>query len=74
MIETFEGVVEGSIIEAPRGANGFGYDPIFVPDGYTQTFAEMPAELKNKISHRAKAFARALEFVEDEMSVLDDDF
>ncbi|WP_176013252.1 RdgB/HAM1 family non-canonical purine NTP pyrophosphatase [Victivallis sp. Marseille-Q1083] len=74
VIETFEGVVEGSIIEAPRGANGFGYDPIFVPDGYTQTFAEMPAELKNKISHRAKAFARALEFVEDEMSVLDDDF
>lgn len=74
VIETFEGEVKGTIIDAPRGANGFGYDPIFVPDGYDQTFAEMPAELKNKISHRANAVKKALDFIEEEMSVLDDDF
>lgn len=74
VIETFEGCVNGRIIDAPRGENGFGYDPVFVPDGYEQTFGELAAEIKNKISHRAKAFAAALEFVENEMSVLDDDF
>jgi XTP/dITP diphosphohydrolase len=50
-----EGVCMGSITEYPRGSNGFGYDPIFVPNGYTQTLAEMPLELKNKLSHRSKA-------------------
>lgn len=74
VIETFEGEVKGTIIDAPRGEHGFGYDPIFVPDGYEQTFAEMPAELKNKISHRANAVKKALEFIEEEMSVLDDEF
>ena len=74
VIETFEGEVKGSIVDAPRGADGFGYDPIFLPDGYAQTFGEMPQELKNRISHRAAAFKMALNFVEDEMSVLDDDF
>lgn len=74
VIETFEGEVKGSIVDAPRGADGFGYDPIFLPDGYDQTFGEMPQELKNRISHRAAAFKMALNFVEDEMSVLDDDF
>ena len=74
VIETSEGVVKGSIVDAPRGADGFGYDPIFLPDGYDQTFGEMPQELKNRISHRAAAFKMALNFVEDEMSVLDDDF
>lgn len=74
VIETFEGVMPGTIADAPRGANGFGYDPIFVPDGESRTFAEMSAEEKNKISHRAKALAKAVEFVEDEMSILDDDF
>ena len=54
---TFEGVVEGQIVDLPRGANGFGYDPVFRPDGFQQTFAEMTAELKNRISHRAKAIA-----------------
>ena len=74
VIETFEGVMEGTIIDAPRGENGFGYDPIFVPKGENRTFAEMSSEEKNKISHRAKALQKALEFIEDEMSVLDDEF
>ncbi len=74
VIETFEGEVKGVIVDSPRGAGGFGYDPVFLPDGYDQTFGEMDQELKNQISHRAKAFQAAMEFVEDEMSVLDDDF
>lgn len=53
-----EGNCEGKIIEEPRGSNGFGYDPIFQPTGYTQTYAEMPLQLKNKISHRAKALEK----------------
>ena len=52
----FEGIVEGVILEAERGHDGFGYDPIFQPEGYDQTFAEMPLSLKNAISHRGKAF------------------
>ena len=74
VIETFEGEVKGHIIDAPRGTNGFGYDPIFVPDGTDKTFAELTQEEKNRISHRAAAFRKALEFVENEMAVLDDDF
>jgi len=50
-----EGVVDGQIIEDRRGTTGFGYDPVFMPDGYHETFAEMGAALKNKISHRALA-------------------
>ena len=55
VIETFDGVVEGAIVDAPRGSNGFGYDPVFQPAGLTQTFGELPAEEKNRISHRANA-------------------
>jgi non-canonical purine NTP pyrophosphatase (RdgB/HAM1 family) len=56
---TVEGRCDGHIIHAPRGEKGFGYDPLFVADGETRTFAEMPAAEKNKISHRARALARA---------------
>jgi XTP/dITP diphosphohydrolase len=50
-------VVEGNIVDPPRGTDGFGYDPVFQPTGFEQTFAEMSPELKNKISHRAQAIA-----------------
>lgn len=62
-LETFEGVCEGRIADAPRGAGGFGYDPVFVPDGYEQTFAELPAAVKQRISHRAHALRLALDFI-----------
>lgn len=55
---TYEGRVEGSIIWPPRGMKGFGYDPVFVPRGRTETFAEIEPEEKHRISHRADAFAR----------------
>ncbi len=54
-----EGTCSGRIIHECRGSGGFGYDPLFVPDGHTQTFAEMAAELKNQISHRARALCLA---------------
>ncbi|HTV41585.1 MAG TPA: non-canonical purine NTP pyrophosphatase [Candidatus Sulfotelmatobacter sp.] len=54
-IELFDGACEGRILFKPRGANGFGYDPLFVPEGFDETFAELGDEVKNKLSHRAKA-------------------
>ncbi|GBE32953.1 non-canonical purine NTP pyrophosphatase [bacterium BMS3Bbin05] len=60
----FEGSVRGHIIDSPRGTSGFGYDPLFVPDGYEKTFAELGSEVKNKISHRAKAISGLKEFLE----------
>ena len=54
-----QGRCDGTIIDRLRGRAGFGYDPLFVPDGYSETFAEMSAELKNRISHRARALAEA---------------
>jgi len=57
-VETFEGVVEGDIVWPPRGANGFGYDPFFLPKGGSLTFGEMEAVAKHAISHRADAFAK----------------
>ena len=59
--KTVEGRCEGIIITELRGTAGFGYDPLFVPDGYTQTFAEMPADQKNSISHRGRALQAARE-------------
>lgn len=61
----FEGRVDGTIIESPRGGEGFGYDPVFVPDGFNETFAEMSAEQKNKISHRGRAMAKLIEFLQN---------
>ncbi|HZR06225.1 MAG TPA: RdgB/HAM1 family non-canonical purine NTP pyrophosphatase [Candidatus Udaeobacter sp.] len=55
VLATFEGIVEGKIAEQSRGSHGFGYDPVFIPNGFEETFAELPEELKNRISHRAKA-------------------
>lgn len=57
-VECFEGRVEGRLVWPPRGERGFGYDPIFVPDGHGETFGEMDAEAKSRISHRARAFAK----------------
>jgi len=61
----FEGTVQGRIINNQRGEDGFGYDPVFVPDGYNQTFAEMPLSEKNKISHRARAFGKLVNFLRE---------
>jgi XTP/dITP diphosphohydrolase len=62
-VRTAEGVCEGRIAKAPRGAGGFGYDPLFVPEGHGQTFAELGEEVKNRISHRARALRRAKEMI-----------
>ena len=59
----FEGKVNGTILRERRGTGGFGYDPIFLPDGYTQTFAEMTLNQKNMISHRAIAFRKLKSFL-----------
>lgn len=62
----FEGVVNGIIREKPAGDQGFGYDPVFEPEGYTQTFAEMSMAQKNKISHRALAMAKLITFLKEQ--------
>lgn len=59
----FEGVIPGKIIDEKRGESGFGYDPIFIPDGYEQTFAELGDEIKNTISHRAIATDKLIRFL-----------
>ena len=61
--EVVIGICEGRITQAPVGESGFGYDPIFVPDGYEQTFAELGENIKNQISHRAKALQQALALI-----------
>ena len=64
-VHFFEGQVDGTIMTAERGTNGFGYDPLFVPDGFEVTFAEMSSEEKNKISHRGRAVAKLVEFIKN---------
>ena len=59
----FEGIVEGRIATEKHGTEGFGYDPLFVPDGYDMTFAELGPDIKNKISHRARAVAKLIEYI-----------
>lgn len=59
----FEGKIEGVITASKRGENGFGYDPIFQPNGYKETFAELPLTIKNKISHRALAFKKLITYL-----------
>ena len=56
--ETFDGACEGRIIDAPRGDHGFGYDPLFIPNGFSETFAELGDSTKNRISHRSAALAK----------------
>jgi XTP/dITP diphosphohydrolase len=60
----FTGTVEGWIIEQPRGAQGFGYDPLFVPDGFDQTFAELGEDVKNTLSHRSRALVKAIDYLD----------
>ncbi len=62
---TFEGRCDGQILEAQRGTDGFGYDPIFLPDGFNQTFAEMSHDDKNAISHRGRAMKQLIAFLKD---------
>lgn len=59
----FEGIAKGSILKEKRGSEGFGYDPVFLPEGYTQCFAEMSLSEKNKISHRGKAISNLVTFL-----------
>ena len=61
--EVFEGRVDGTLVWPPRGSKGFGYDPMFVPDGFTQTFGEMEETTKHKTSHRARAFEKLVDAI-----------
>ncbi len=63
-IHTFEGIVEGTITEKPLGDGGFGYDPIFRPNGYDRTFAELGMDVKKEISHRSRAVQKLVRFLE----------
>jgi XTP/dITP diphosphohydrolase len=65
-IHYFEGEVKGTIAYEPRGNNGFGYDPLFIPQAYRSTFAELGAEVKNSISHRANALKKLLDFLQSQ--------
>jgi XTP/dITP diphosphohydrolase len=62
---TFEGIIKGVITETKKGTDGFGYDPVFQPEGYTKTFAEMTMTEKNKVSHRALAVEKLVAFLKD---------
>lgn len=61
--QQFEGIVNGTIAESKQGDKGFGYDPIFIPEGYDETFAQLGVEVKNQISHRSRAVAKLCEYL-----------
>ena len=63
----FEGIVNGQIVEEPRGTGGFGYDPVFLPDGHDRTFAEMTMDEKGLISHRAQALAKMIAYLKEQV-------
>jgi len=67
--QLFEGIVEGEIIDSPRGRQGFGYDPVFRPSGYERTFAEMDADEKNRISHRGRAVEKLVLFLKQKAHI-----
>ena len=64
LLNIAEGICEGTITFAPRGNGGFGYDPLFIPNGYDQTFAELPENVKNRLSHRARALMKTKRFLQ----------
>jgi len=65
LVAEFDGAVEGCVIEALKGPGGFGYDPMFIPNGYDATFGELPPAVKNAISHRSRALAKFRTWLED---------
>ena len=69
IIAETEGICRGRIILTPKGNHGFGYDPVFIPDGYDKTFAELGPEIKDKISHRAKAFEKMSEIIKKMLKI-----
>ncbi len=69
---SFRGEVKGTIAHAPAGDNGFGYDPVFIPEGYDKTFAQLGSEVKDRISHRARAFEQAIAYIRQELASVDE--
>jgi XTP/dITP diphosphohydrolase len=67
-LKTFHGTVEGRLIGLEEGAGGFGYDPLFIPDGHDHTFGVLPADLKNRLSHRSRALSQVVEWLASEIS------
>jgi XTP/dITP diphosphohydrolase len=63
LLGSFSGIVNGQVILEERGTGGFGYDSLFIPRGYAETFAEIQPEIKNSLSHRGRALAKVLEFL-----------
>lgn len=63
-VAVFDGAVEGLLGTVEKGDGGFGYDPLFIPEGYCETFAQLPAEVKNRLSHRARALEKAVAYLE----------